>query len=117
MANGWGGAREGAGRPKAGEEDPASADLKKEQGLHEKVKREQREFNFAVARGEYLPRVAQQQAAATALAVLTQSLRAIPDVLERVCNLTPEQADLAQKQVDTALAEVAAAFKAMAGEA
>ena len=93
MAGGWGGAREGAGRKPEGYEAPqARLDFEAERALYEKVKREEREFRLARERGEYLPRTMQRQATATALAVLTQSLRSIPDNLERVCNLTPEQA-------------------------
>lgn len=117
MAGGWGGAREGSGRKPADYEPPeARLDYERERAEHERVKREQREFKLAVERGEYLPREVQRQAAATALAVLTQSLRAVPDNLERVCGLTPEQAEKAQEMIDAALSEVAVAFKAMAGE-
>lgn len=117
MANGWGGHREGAGR-KPGHYQPSedAKDFERERALHERVKREQREFKLAVEQGEYLPRVAVQQAGATALSVLTQSLRSIPDNLERVAGLTPQQAEQAQQTIDAALAEVAVAFKAMAGE-
>jgi hypothetical protein len=115
-----GGARAGAGRkpdgyvPPPKSEDEANYD--RERAEHERVKREEREFKLACAMGDYLPRAAQQQAAATALSVLTQSLRSVPDTLERVCALTPEQAELAQQSIDAALSEVAAAFRAMAGE-
>ena len=118
-----GGARRGAGRPHAdgtpsGSYDDASEaqlDLDRERADHERVKREQREFKLAVEMGQYLPRAEVQQATATALAVLTQSLRTIPDTLERACNLTPAQAVTAQESVDNALAEVAKAFKMLAG--
>lgn len=93
------------------------ADYEIERARHEKVKADQREFKLAVERGEYLPRIEQRQAAATALSVLTQSLRSIPDTLERICNLTPEQAELAQQAIDAALSEVAVAFRSMAGDA
>jgi len=113
----WGGAREGAGRKPDDYEQPAErAEFEEQRARHEKIKADQREFKLAQERGEYLPRVTQQQAAATALAVLSQSLRSIPDNLERACGLTPEQAEVAQQQVDAALSEVAAAFKAMVGQ-
>lgn len=113
----WGGRREGAGgKPPDHEPSPERVDFERERAEHERVKRTQREFKLAVEMGEYLPREEQRQAAATALAVLTQSLRSIPDNLERVCSLTPEQAELAQQTVDAALTEVSVAFRAMAGE-
>lgn len=116
-AGGWGGYRPGAGR-KPADHEPSDdqVNYERERAEHERVKREQREFALAKDRGEYLPREAQRQAAATAVAVLVQSLRALPDNLERVCGLTPEQAEQAQIQVDAALDEVAAAFKAMSGD-
>jgi hypothetical protein len=89
-----GGAREGAGRKPNG--DPEDhANFERERAEHERVKREQREFKLATEKGEYLHREHVAQASATALSVLTQSLRSIPDNLERVCSLTPEQAELA----------------------
>ena len=110
---GWGGARAGAGAKPDGYVPPAGrADFELERAEHERVKREQREFKLAVEKGEYLPRAAQQQAAATALAVLTQSLQSIPDNLERICGLTPKQAETAQGLVDKALNELATAFNA-----
>jgi hypothetical protein len=121
-----GGARAGAGRPRAdgtspnaydpGEPSEDQANFDKERAAHERVKREQREFKLAIEMGQYLPRAEVQQASATALAVLAQSLRTIPDVLERSCNLTPEHAEIAQKSVDAALSEVAKAFGLLAGE-
>lgn len=127
MAGEWGGARAGAGRKPADYKppeypvDPEKPDgetlsFDRERAMHERVKREEREHKLAVARGEYLPRVVVQQASATALAVLTQSLRGIPDLLERSCNLTPGQAEAAQQTVDAALAEVAKAFEQLAAE-
>ncbi len=119
MSLGHGGRREGAGRPpgQAVGGDPlrgqARVDFDVEKALHEKVKREEREFSFAVTKGEYLPRVAQQTAAATALAVLTQSLRSIPDNIERSLGLGPEAVEAIAIQIDDALAEVAAAFRTM----
>jgi len=63
-----------------------------------------------------LPRDVQRQASATALAVLTQSLRSIPDNLEREFSLKPEVAEAIAVQIDSALAEIAGAFKAMTNE-
>lgn len=115
-----GGARAGAGRPPKGYVPPPpnedQANFERERAEHERVKREQREFKLATEKGEYMAREYVAQASATALSVLTQSLRSIPDTLERVCSLTPEQAELAQTSVDAALLEVSTAFRAMAGE-
>ena len=70
----WGGARENSGPKKAGYVMPEGrADFERERADHERVKREQREFKLAVEKGQYTPREAVQQAASTALAVLTPS--------------------------------------------
>lgn len=117
MANGWGGAREGAGRKPEGYEPPQEkADLDRERAEHERVKRLEREHKLAIQMGQYVSRAAVRQASATALAILTQSLRSIPDNCERQFALQPEVVDGIQKAVDQALSEVAAAFNAMAPE-
>lgn len=117
MAGAHGGQREGAGRKPLGYEHPEGrADFELERAAHEKVKREQREFALARERGEYVARAAVQQASATALAVLTQSIRSIPDNCERQLALAPEVVELIQQQIDAALSDAAAAFRAMSGE-
>lgn len=98
------------------ERTQAKVDFEVERARHEKIKADEREFEFGIKQGQYLPRVAQQTAAATALAVLTQSLRSIPDNLERSLGLGPETVEQIAVQIDDALAEVAAAFKAMTQE-
>lgn len=114
---GWGGYREGAGAKPPGYEPPAGrAEFEIERAEHEKVKRQQREFKLAVEMGEYLPREVQRQAAATALSVLTQSLRSIPDNIERTLAAPPEMVEAISVQIDAALSELAAAFRAMSGE-
>lgn len=121
MAHGHGGARAGAGRPPGSgtnaERAAARHDFEAERARHEKIKADEREFEFAVKRGEYLPRAVQQSAAATALAVLTQALRSIPDNLERSLGLSPEAVEQVGVEIDNALAEVAAAFRMMTNDA
>jgi Protein of unknown function (DUF1441) len=114
MSGGWGGARPGSGPKPEGYEPPQEkVDLDRERAEHERVKRTEREFKLAILQKQYLPRAAQQQAAAIAVAVMTQSLRSVPDTLERAVGLTPAQAELAQQLIDAALHEVVAAFQAM----
>lgn len=100
-------------RPRDEETSAAMVDLDEQRARHEKIKADQREFKLATERGEYLPRADQRVAASTALAVLTQSLRSIPDNCERKLNLAPEVVEAMAREIDAALAEVAAAFKAM----
>lgn len=125
MALGHGGKREGAGRPPGGtlggdalnaERGQARADFEAERARHEKIKADEREFEFAIRRGEYLPRDAQRRAAATALAVLAQSVRSIPDNLERTLGLDPETVEQVAIQLDQALASVSEAFHAMTND-
>jgi hypothetical protein len=117
MAGAHGGYRPGAGRKPEGYEHPEGrADYERERADHERVKREQRELALEIERGNYLPREAQRQAAATALAVLTQSLRSIPDNVERTLSVSPDVVEAISVQIDEALSEVAAAFKTMSGD-
>ena len=65
MANGWGGAREGAGNKPADyvpTED--KVELENQRARHEKIKADQREFKLAQGRGEYVSRAAIRQASA-----------------------------------------------------
>ena len=116
MANGWGGAREGAGNKPADyvpTED--KVELENQRARHEKIKADQREFKLAQERGEYVSRAAIRQASATMLAVLSQ-VRSIPDNCERQFALAPEVVELMQQTIDASLNEVATALRAMAGE-
>lgn len=115
---GHGGKREGAGRKPASERT-ASEDLEaynKAKARVEEAKAEDAEFNLAIKKREYVLRSAVQTASATAVAAIVQSLRSLPDNLERKFNLKPEVVESIAKQVDEALAELGRQFKAMAGE-
>lgn len=117
MSGGWGGAREGSGRKPADyvpSEDKVNFD--KERAEHERVKRLQREFKLAQERGDYVLRTSVRQASATALALLNQTLGAIPDNCERKFNLPPEVVEQIDAEVKAALAEVASMFRAVAPE-
>ncbi|HOX90358.1 MAG TPA: hypothetical protein PLN55_12165 [Burkholderiaceae bacterium] len=123
MALGHGGERAGAGRPVGGdalnggpERAKAKVDFEFEKARHERLKADEREFELGIKQGEYLPRESQKVAAATALAILTQSLRSIPDNLERSLGLGPETVEQVAVEIDNALAEVALAFRAMTRE-
>lgn len=120
MSLGHGGARRGAGRRSADDDDSQSTaqqDYDEEKARHEKIKADEREFKLAVLQQEYLLKTDVQQAAATAMSVLTQSLRSIPDNLERVLSLAPEVVEQIAVQIDASLAEASSAFKAMSSDA
>lgn len=89
-------------------------ELDAQRARHEKIKADERELKLSILRGDHLPRPAVQQASSVALSLLTQTLRAVPDNLERTLNLPPEAVEAVSQQIDKALAEVARAFEAMA---
>lgn len=79
-----GGARENAGRKASGYVKPQEAiDFDKARARSEIAKAEKLERENLVAEGQLVLRAAVQQASATAYSALAQSLRSIPDELER----------------------------------
>ena len=68
-------------------------------------------------RGRYVDRAEVRQAAATALAELAQTLRSVPDSIERRLGVSPEVAAEVGDLIDHALNEVAARFEAVAEQA
>jgi len=114
---GRGGARPGAGAKPAGYEPSDSREAyEEEKALHERVKRQRAELALEIETGRYLPRESQRAAAATALSVLTQTLRSIPDNLELEFSLAPEVVERMGAQIDAALDEAAKAFRAMTND-
>lgn len=82
--NTHGGAREGSGKKPGGYVKPQEAvDFDKAKVRTEVAKAQKLERENMVAEGLLVARAAVQQAAATAYAALAQSLRSIPDELER----------------------------------
>lgn len=80
---------------------------------HEKIKADERELKLSILKGKHVSREAVGQAAATAMAVLSQTMRSLSDSLERRFALRPEVAEAVAVEVDAALTEVARAFEAM----
>lgn len=106
-----GGARPGAGRKPDGYElSPAKADLEVEKALHERSKRQRSELQYQIDLGKVVSRQAVQQASATALAVMAQSLRSLPDTLERKLNLSPAITEQIEQTIDAVLTDLAAAL-------
>ena len=64
-------------------------------------------------RGTYVLRASVQEAAATALAAMSQTMRSVPDNLERKLGLAPEVAAEVGAAIDAALNEVANQFESM----
>lgn len=83
---------------------------------HEWLKVADAELSLSIRRGEYLPRAPIQLAAATIAQSIVQTMRSLPDALEREFKLPPEVVEAVEKRIDEALADLAAQFKAMCGE-
>ena len=115
---GHGGFRPGAGGKPAGYVRPPEViDLDREKARNERAKANINEFEYAVLRGRYVDRAEVRQAAATALAELAQTLRSVPDSIERRLGVSPEVAAEVGDLIDHALNEVAARFEAVAEQA
>lgn len=81
---GRGGARAGAGRKPSGYVKPKEAvDFDKAKARKEAALADLHELDYKVKSGQYVSRDEVRQASATAFAQLAQSLRSIPDTLER----------------------------------
>lgn len=106
---GRGGARAGAGRKPDGYEKPQVAkDFDTAKARKETALADMHELNFKIKSGEFVSRAAMREASATLLATLAQSLRSLPDNLERKYALAPETAESIERDIDSALADVAA---------
>ena len=111
-APGHGGARLGAGQKPAGYVPPKERiDLDRERARNEKAKADLNELDLAVKRGEYVLRAEVRQATATALSALAQTMRSVPDNLERKLGVAPEVAQEVGVLIDAALDEVANQFE------
>lgn len=112
--SGRGGARPGAGRKPLGYVPrPEKVDYDIEKALHEKSKRERSELAYKKESREVVSRVAVQEACATALAMAAQSLRSMPDNLERKLSLAPAVTEEIEKTIHAVLTDLAAAFAAL----
>lgn len=68
---------------------------------HEYWKAQLAEQEFKKRAGELLDRARVEQASATVLAAVAQTLRSIPDNLERTAGLTPAQAEECERIIDS----------------
>lgn len=110
--NGLGGARPGAGRKPAGYQKPPEAvEFDRERTRNERAKADLNELEFKIKSREYVPRAAVQQAAATLLASLAQSLRSLPDTLERKFNLPPNVTERIGMEIDFQLESISEDLK------
>ena len=117
VLRGHGGKREGAGRKPADYvPPPEKLDFDKARARNEQSKADLNELEFKIKSKQYLPRAAIQQAAATAIASFAQTMRSVPDNLERTHGISPEIAEAVSKAIDNALEELAHEFQMMTSE-
>ena len=102
---GHGGARRGSGRKRGGAE--AFTQYAEARARHETAKANLAELEFRIKSGLDLERARVQQAAATAFATIAQTLRGIPDRLERTMGIDPATAEAIGKVIDSAMSDVA----------
>lgn len=115
-----GGTRQGAGRKSAALE-AANHDSNI---LYNKAKAKKAAFDaqtaeleFNIKSGKYVLRADVQQAASTAFATISQSLRSIPDNLERRLGISPELSEEVGNQIDEAMNNLADELEKMSGGA
>lgn len=113
-----GGARPGAGR-KPADYVPSDdrLDYEAARARNESAKADLNELDLAIKRGEYVPRAEVQAATATALSALSQTLRSVPDNLERTLGLSPDIAQEVGHQIDAALDDMATRFEELTVQA
>jgi phage terminase Nu1 subunit (DNA packaging protein) len=114
--NGHGGKRAGAGRKtKEQEQAPENVSFNEWKARNERAKALTAEFNLEVEQGKYVERAAYVQAMATAYASIAQTLRSIPDHLERRLGIAPELAEEIGRQIDDSLSNLATEFELLGG--
>lgn len=69
------------------------------------------ELEYRIKIGQYLPREAVKSALAEAYQAVAQSLRSIPDNLERKLGITPEISEVVSVAIDEAMGELAYAME------
>lgn len=113
-----GGARPGAGR-KPADYVPSDdrLDYEAARARNESAKADLNELDLAIKRGEYVPRAEVQAATATALSALSQTLRSVPDNLERTLGLSPDISQEVGRQIDAALDDMATRFEELTVQA
>jgi len=111
-----GGRRAGSGKkPKAIQDATEDSHVKysKARADKEESLAKMAEHNFAVESGKYVPREEVQRASAVAFAAVSQTLRSIPDNLERRLGISPEISEQIAYQIDDIMGDLADDLEAM----
>lgn len=111
---GYGGARTGAGRkPKGYVKPDAVEEFDIARARKESALADLHELSYKVKSGQYVERGSVQEASATLLAELGQSLRSLPDSLERKFNLKPDVVAEISLTIDEALNNISTGMAAV----
>ncbi len=106
--------RRPVGRKPAGYVRPEEVkDFEIARARNEHAKAQLNELAVKIKSGEYGSRAAFRQACATALASLAQTLRSVPDNLERKLGVSPEVAAEVGHLIDDSLNDLASEFEMM----
>lgn len=119
-----GGAREGAGRKTRLHETEVSHIIREEGGVDYAVARAKKEewlaktveFDYRIKQGEYVSRESVRAVCATAFAAIAQTLRSLPDALERREGVSPDLAERIGIYIDDAMETLSQDFQNLVGE-
>ena len=115
--SGHGGARAGAGKkPKGYVKPEVVKDIDKSKARKEAALADQHELAYKIKSGQFVERAAVQEASATLLSELGQSLRSMADNLERKFNLPPNVVADISLTIDEALNNVANGMQMFAAD-
>lgn len=111
-----GGARDGAGRkPNSYVPPPEKLDYDKAKARSEAAKADTLELEFKIKSKQYVDRATVIQVTATAYAAIAQTLRSIPDNLERKGH-SPDICEAVGLHIDDALNDLAEQFRMLGGD-
>jgi phage terminase Nu1 subunit (DNA packaging protein) len=111
VPNTHGGRRANSGRKPVAERTTDDERFSAARARRERANASRAEIALAAEGGALVSREAVRQACATLLAVVAQSLRSVPDNLERTLALQPEAVEAVALQIDAALTEAANALR------
>lgn len=112
-----GGARAGAGAHAKGYVKPtAASEYDQARARNELAKAQLNELDVKIKTGEYGSRAQFRQASATAIAALAQTMRSIPDNLERKLGVSADVATEVGVLIDNALNDLASEFEMMTSQ-
>lgn len=119
VKNNHGGRRAGSGnKGKAVRDATEDAHIRysKSRAEHEEAKAKLAQLSFLVESGKYVARDDVQRASAIAWAAASQTLRAIPDNIERQLGVSPEVSERVALAIDDVMADLAIELEKMHSE-